>query len=62
VSDLTDILRHLLAQFGRPPETPELRATDQNVETIDQRLTEVESVQQEVEARLHRLEIQSWRE
>ena len=62
MSDLTDILRHVLARFGRPSDPPEMRATDQNVDEIDHRLTSVETMQQEVEARLRRLEVQSWRE
>ena len=63
VSDLSDVLRHLLARFGRPPvDGGHTHATDENMDVLDHRLSSVEVSQQEIEARLRRLERQSWRD
>lgn len=62
VSDLTDILCEVLGRFGRPKPPPVMRATDENVVGIDLRLRSVETEQREIEARLRRLEVQSWRD
>ncbi len=62
VNDLSDVFRHLLDRFGRPPDGGHTHAVDANVTQIDHRLRDVEAEQLEIEARLRRLETMGWRE
>jgi hypothetical protein len=57
MSDLTDIIRHVFARFGRPQIAESHRATDENMERLDHRLGSVEEKQRAIAARLRLLEI-----
>jgi hypothetical protein len=59
MSDLTDIIRHVFARFGRPQVAEAHRATDENMELLDHRLGDVEEKQRSIAARLRLLEIQA---